>query len=253
MAALPGLCEISCRMAAFLALLSAVWFALAAALQQRGQFALARGGKAGRGRRGPVPAARGAGLAARDRWSCSLGYATQGAALDRGKLVVVQPLMVTTIVWALPLGHWLTRQQVVRARCSGPASSWSGSRCSCWSATPTPASTARTTQRPRHRDGDHQRARRGCCCCGCARSRRRRCAPRSSASARACSSGCRPASPSRSSTTCTSASARPPEPGGPGRCSGSASSRSSSSSCRWRPASSRRRWPRSRSRTPRSA
>src|SRR4029453_13209255 len=34
------------RMAAFLAALSAVFFALAAALQQRGQFALARGGKA---------------------------------------------------------------------------------------------------------------------------------------------------------------------------------------------------------------
>ena len=32
-----------------------------------------------------------------------VGYATQGAALDRGKLVVVQPLMVTTIVWALPM------------------------------------------------------------------------------------------------------------------------------------------------------
>ena len=32
-------------MAAFLAALSAVFFALAAALQQRGQFALARGGK----------------------------------------------------------------------------------------------------------------------------------------------------------------------------------------------------------------
>ena len=40
-------------------------------------------------------------------WSCSLGYATQGAALDRGELVVVQPLLVTTIVWALPLGRWL--------------------------------------------------------------------------------------------------------------------------------------------------
>jgi hypothetical protein len=37
------------RMAAFLAALSAVFFALAAALQQRGQFALARGGKGVKG------------------------------------------------------------------------------------------------------------------------------------------------------------------------------------------------------------
>jgi len=43
-----------------------------------------------------------------------VGYATQGAALDRGKLVVVQPLLVTTIVWALPLGYWLTSQHIAQ-------------------------------------------------------------------------------------------------------------------------------------------
>jgi drug/metabolite transporter (DMT)-like permease len=48
-----------------------------------------------------------------------LGYGTQGAALDRGRLVVVQPLLVTTIVWALPLGHWLTDQHVVRRQVVG--------------------------------------------------------------------------------------------------------------------------------------
>ena len=48
-----------------------------------------------------------------------LGYATQGAALDRGKLVVIQPLLVTTIVWALPLGYWLTAQTVVRRQVLG--------------------------------------------------------------------------------------------------------------------------------------
>ena len=48
-----------------------------------------------------------------------LGYATQGAALDHGRLVVVQPLMVTTIVWALPLGYWLTSQHVVRRQVLG--------------------------------------------------------------------------------------------------------------------------------------
>ncbi len=99
-------------MAAFLALVSAVWFALSAALQQRGQFALARSGTPVEGVAGLVR------LVAVPVWLLGtlvllLGYATQGAALDRGKLVVVQPLMVTTIVWALPLGRWLTHQQVV--------------------------------------------------------------------------------------------------------------------------------------------
>jgi drug/metabolite transporter (DMT)-like permease len=98
--------------AAFLALLAAAFFALAAALQQRGQFALAREGEAIKGvgellRLLVIPV-----------WLLGtlvllLGYAAQGAALDRGKLVVVQPLLVTTIVWALPLGHWLTAQTIV--------------------------------------------------------------------------------------------------------------------------------------------
>ena len=98
-------------MAAFLAALSAVILALAAALQQRGQFALARGGKAVEGVGQLVR------LLAVPAWLLGTivlfaGYATQGAALDRGKLVVVQPLVVTTIVWALPLGYWLTAQSV---------------------------------------------------------------------------------------------------------------------------------------------
>ena len=43
----------------------------------------------------------------------------EGAALDRGKLVVVQPLLDTTIVWALPLGYWLTAQRVARSQVLG--------------------------------------------------------------------------------------------------------------------------------------
>jgi drug/metabolite transporter (DMT)-like permease len=104
--------------AAFLALVSAVCFALGATLQQRGQFSLAHAG---------VPVH---GLASLFRllavpvWLLGtlvalLGYAAQGVALERGRLVVVQPLMVTTIVWALPLGHWLTSQQVVRRQVLG--------------------------------------------------------------------------------------------------------------------------------------
>ncbi|MBJ7328342.1 MAG: DMT family transporter [Solirubrobacteraceae bacterium] len=105
-------------MAATLALVSAVCFALAATLQQRGQFALARAGEAVEGVAGLFR------LVAVPVWLLGTlvlfaGYATQGAALDRGKLVVIQPLLVTTIVWALPLGSWLTNQVVTRRQVLG--------------------------------------------------------------------------------------------------------------------------------------
>ena len=105
-------------MAAILALLAAMCFALAAALQQRGQFRLARAGAAVQGLAGLFR------LVAVPVWLLGtlillFGYAAQGAALDRGRLVVVQPLLVTTIVWALPLGHWLTGQHVVRRQVLG--------------------------------------------------------------------------------------------------------------------------------------
>ena len=105
-------------MAAFLALVAAMCFALAAALQQRGQFTLAVAGAAVRGLAGLFR------LVAVPVWLLGtlillVGYATQAVALDHGKLVVVQPLMVTTIVWALPLGYWLTSQQVVRRQVLG--------------------------------------------------------------------------------------------------------------------------------------
>jgi drug/metabolite transporter (DMT)-like permease len=104
--------------AAFLALVAAICFALAATLQQRGQFTLARGGAAVQGVAGLFR------LVAVPVWLLGslialVGYATQGVALDRGRLVVVQPLMVTTIVWALPLGYWLTSQHVVRRQVLG--------------------------------------------------------------------------------------------------------------------------------------
>ena len=43
----------------------------------------------------------------------------QGAALDRGPLALVQPLLVTTIVFALPLGYFLTAQMVTRSHALG--------------------------------------------------------------------------------------------------------------------------------------
>src|SRR6185436_1240811 len=93
-------------MAAVLALVAAICFALAATLQQRGQFSLAKAGRAVAGAGGLLR------MLVVPVWLLGtlvllLGYAAQGAALERGKLVVVQPLLVTTIVWALPLGHWL--------------------------------------------------------------------------------------------------------------------------------------------------
>jgi drug/metabolite transporter (DMT)-like permease len=105
-------------MAATLAVIAAISFALAAALQQRGQFTLARAGAAIQGLSGLVR------LVVVPVWLLGglvllIGYVTQAAALDRGKVVVVQPLMVTTIVWALPLGYWLTSQHVVRRQFLG--------------------------------------------------------------------------------------------------------------------------------------
>jgi drug/metabolite transporter (DMT)-like permease len=38
------------------------------------------------------------------------GYVAQAAALGLGSLLLVQPLLVTTLVWALPLQSWWTRR-----------------------------------------------------------------------------------------------------------------------------------------------
>jgi drug/metabolite transporter (DMT)-like permease len=102
----------------FLALAAAFCFALAATLQQRGQFRLAREGN-------PVHDVKGIfRLLVVPVWLLGTlvllaGYAIQGVALDVGKLVVVQPLLVTTLVFALPLGHWLTQQNVSRRQVLG--------------------------------------------------------------------------------------------------------------------------------------
>jgi drug/metabolite transporter (DMT)-like permease len=107
-------------MAGLLALLSAFCFALAAALQQKGTFTLAARGEAVTGVKTLLR------LVLVPVWLLGtlvllLGYVTQGGALDRGKLVVIQPLLVMTIVFALPLGRWLTGQTVVRRQWLGAA------------------------------------------------------------------------------------------------------------------------------------
>jgi drug/metabolite transporter (DMT)-like permease len=48
-----------------------------------------------------------------------LGYVAQAAALGVGKLIVVQPLLVASVVFALPLGVRLTRQRIGRREILG--------------------------------------------------------------------------------------------------------------------------------------
>ena len=50
-----------------------------------------------------------------------LGVLLQASALDRGPVDFVQPLLVTTVVWALPLGHYLNHQTVTRRQIEGAA------------------------------------------------------------------------------------------------------------------------------------
>jgi drug/metabolite transporter (DMT)-like permease len=103
-------------MAATLALLAAACFALAATLQQKGALGL-----------GAVSFAHPASLLRLLRqywWLAGTvvlfgGYALQAVALDNGRLSVIQPLLVTTIVFALPLGYLITAQHVGRREVVG--------------------------------------------------------------------------------------------------------------------------------------
>ena len=103
-------------MAAALALIAAFCFALAATLQQRGSLNLPTISLAD-----PKSLVR---LASNVTWLVGTlvlftGYLFQAGALDRGRLVVIQPLLVTTIVFALPLGYFLTKQHVGRREVIG--------------------------------------------------------------------------------------------------------------------------------------
>jgi drug/metabolite transporter (DMT)-like permease len=105
-------------MASALALLAAFLFALAAALQQKGALGLPEISL-----RHPASLAR---LAGQTMWLAGTaallgGYVLQAAALDRGRLAIIQPLLVTTVVFALPLGYVLTQQQVGRREIGGAA------------------------------------------------------------------------------------------------------------------------------------
>ena len=96
-------------MASLLALLAAFLFALAASLQQKGALNLPEISL-----RRPESLAR---LLGQTMWllgtaALLTGYVFQAAALDRGRLAIIQPLLVTTVVFALPLGYFLTNQSV---------------------------------------------------------------------------------------------------------------------------------------------
>ena len=103
-------------MADVLALTAAFLFALAAALQQKGALNLPTLSLAQ-----PMSLVR---LLGQTMWllgtvALFTGYLFQAAARDRGRLSVIQPLLVTTVVFALPLGYLLTGQHVGRREVIG--------------------------------------------------------------------------------------------------------------------------------------
>jgi drug/metabolite transporter (DMT)-like permease len=97
--------------------LAAVAFAFAATLWQRAS--MASGIEAGHGK---------AFLRLLTNWVWLLGLVAQivgvllqAAALDRGRVAIIQPLLVTTIIWALPLGYFLTHQTIAKRHIVGAA------------------------------------------------------------------------------------------------------------------------------------
>ena len=103
-------------MAAALALMAAFLFALAATLQQKGALNIA-----GVSLAKPMSLVR---LLGQSMWllgtgALLVGYVLQAAALDRGRRAVIQPLLVVTVVFALPLGWLLTNQRVGRREVGG--------------------------------------------------------------------------------------------------------------------------------------
>lgn len=105
-------------MAEVLALVAAFFFALAATLQQKGALGM---GEVSLGSPSSL-----LNLAKQKFWllgtlALLAGYVFQAIALANGRLAVIQPLLVTTIVFALPLGYFLTNQEVHRREILGAA------------------------------------------------------------------------------------------------------------------------------------
>jgi drug/metabolite transporter (DMT)-like permease len=105
-------------MAATHAVVAAFLFALAAALQQKGALDLPEISLSS-----PASLLR---LLGQTTWlvgtlALLAGYLFRAGALDRGRLAIIQPLLVTTVVFALPLGYFLTSQHVGRRQVVGAA------------------------------------------------------------------------------------------------------------------------------------
>jgi drug/metabolite transporter (DMT)-like permease len=103
--------------AAVLAIIAAVAFALAATLWQRASLELG----VEQGGTGSLIRLLGSGV-----WLLGLvaqvaGVVLQAAALDRGRVAIIQPLLVTTIIWAMPLGYFMTGQTITRRHVLGAA------------------------------------------------------------------------------------------------------------------------------------
>jgi hypothetical protein len=105
------------EVAAVLAIVAAVAFALAATLWQRASLAL---GIEAAGA-GSLVRLLGSGVWLLGLVAQVVGVVLQGAALDRGRVAIIQPLLVTTIIWAMPLGYFLTNQVITSRHIFGAA------------------------------------------------------------------------------------------------------------------------------------
>jgi len=102
--------------AEILAIVAAFFFALAATLQQKGALGM---GEVSLGSPSSFLT-----LVKQPWWLAGTiallcGYAFQAVALANGRLAVIQPLLVTTIVFALPLGYFFTSQVINRREIAG--------------------------------------------------------------------------------------------------------------------------------------
>jgi drug/metabolite transporter (DMT)-like permease len=110
-------------LAAGLALLAAFFFGLATVLEQKGAMEESEDGALH-----PGFLAR---LVRKPVWLAgvgadALGYGAQAAALGIGRLVAVQPLLVASVVFALPLGAKITHQHIGRREILGASAVCSG-------------------------------------------------------------------------------------------------------------------------------
>ncbi len=104
-------------MSTVLAIVAAFLFAVAATFQQRGALEL---GVSAEGLKSFLK------LGGSSWWlggtaALLVGYVAQAIALDRGRISIVQPLLVSTVVFALPLGYLVTSQVVTRRQVLGAA------------------------------------------------------------------------------------------------------------------------------------